>query len=101
MKSESDEMKARLVHQMAEDFYSRFESTEDKLKRLRKLQQGEQSLPSGLEIEGDIRLPDATDMHSMLLSGVHGTISVPEIKAPEQVKSKDKMELDVENGTYL
>lgn len=88
MKPEVDEIKKRLTHQIAEDFYSRLESNEAKIERLRRLQGGEETLPPGLEIEEEIELPDVSEMHAMLLMGVHKRLSFPDIPTPSDSPSE-------------
>ncbi len=92
MNQEINEMKKRVIHQIADDFYSRFESNEQKIQRLRELQAGESPLPEGLEVEGDIKIPDVTNMHSMLLNGVQGDIETPVLKKPGEEGGSKKME---------
>lgn len=84
MNNETNEMKKRLVHQMSEDFHSRFESNEQKLDRLRKLHQDDVSLPHGFEIEGEIRAPDVSEMHGMLLGGIQARVGPAPIPVPEE-----------------
>ncbi len=81
-------MKKSLVHQIAEDFYSRFESNEQKLERLRTLQRGENTLPQGLEIEAEVKIPDVTQMHNMLIGGVQGKVGMPEVPVPKESVTK-------------
>lgn len=92
MNQEINEIKKRVIHQIADDFYTRFESNEQKLQRLRKLQAGESPLPEGLDVEGDIKIPDVADMHSMLLNGVQGDLETPVLKKPEEECSLKKIE---------
>jgi len=100
MLSESDEMKKRLVHQIAEDFYSRFESNEEKLERLRLLQKGEVTLPEGLEVEGDFQLPEVGQMHSMLLRGIRGNLGIGNIPPPQESKTRVVFEKDSDEEYY-
>lgn len=104
MNSDSNEMKKRLVHQIAEDFYSRFESNEQKVERLRRLQQKEVSLPQGLEVEGEVRIPEVSEMHTMLLRGMKARIGTPEFPLPEEsrtsLEESRKKELEGEASEY-
>jgi len=85
MKSEKDGLKNRIINQIADDFYTRFESTEEKLERLRQLQMGEFSLPEGLEEQdGEFHLPDVAEMHAMLLRSVKKRLSPMKVAQPAQ-----------------
>ena len=93
MNQDTNEIKKRLAYQMADDFYSRFESNEQKLERLRGLQHDEVTLPGGFEIEGEVRAPHVAEMHSMLLGGIQsrvGPVQVPVPEGSENLAGKDR-----------
>ena len=69
---------------MADDFHSRFESNEQKLERLRRLQRDEVTLPLGFEIEGEVRAPNVTEMHTMLLGGIQSRVGPAQVPIPEE-----------------
>jgi hypothetical protein len=103
MNLEMNEMKKRLSHQIAEDFYSRFESNEQKLERLRGLRQSEVALPRGFDIEGEIRVPTVSETHEMLLGGVQSGIGPRQVPVPEEsvtlkIADGKRKEIDPETG---
>ena len=88
MNPDTNEMKKQLGHQIAEDFYSRFESNEQKLERLRQLQKGDIGLPTVLDVDGEISIPTVTETHNMLLSGVTRTLGPSQIPLPKESATK-------------
>ena len=82
MKCKMDDIKKQLAHQIAGDFYSRFESNEDKLQRRKDIQSEEALLQDGLELEGAIKLPGVSESHAMLLRGISSKIEMPKIPGP-------------------
>ena len=104
MNTDTNEMKKRLGHQIAEDFNSRFESNEQKLERLRQLQKGNIELPIGLDVDGEIRIPTVADTHDMLLGGVMRSLGPTEIPAPKESATKRmeprSREADEGSSTY-
>lgn len=88
MNPDTNEMKTRLGYQIGEDYYSRFESNEQKLERLRQLQKGDIGLHTGLDVKGDISIPTVAETHNMLLSGVMRTLGPSQIPLPKESATK-------------
>lgn len=101
MIDETSEMKKRLVHQLTEDFYSRFESNDDKLERLRRLQQNEVVLPHGFEVEGEVRAPSVSEMHTMLLTGQQARMDTLRVTRPRGSRTMELENTDGDPGQGL